>query len=96
MNWDAPIPYDAEEIAELAKVCEICGEDIKGHRKYPRALQRKAQLDHCHFHKHIRGLLCQTCNTGLWRLLKKVNKIGNKARQYVLKYRCAVDSDRCR
>ena len=38
--------------------CAICEVDFK-------SLARQPDIDHCHEHGHVRGLLCWTCNGGL-------------------------------
>jgi len=43
-------------LEEQKNRCAICGESFEGKRLH---------VDHCHKGKHVRGLLCSTCNSGL-------------------------------
>ena len=50
--------------------CKICG------------AKDKLVVDHCHDKGHIRGLLCQQCNTGLGMFRDDVNRM-RSAMQYL-------------
>lgn len=46
--------------------CAICGYK-------PEPGKRRLAIDHCHTHKHIRGLLCSECNSALGKFKDSVN-----------------------
>ena len=48
--------YDRRVTAQGGK-CALCGLPPKG--------GKALAVDHCHKHKHVRALLCLTCNVGL-------------------------------
>tara|TARA_R110000787_G_C13183360_1_gene422148 strand:- start:156 stop:530 length:375 start_codon:yes stop_codon:yes gene_type:complete len=48
--------------------CGVCEKEFTTNRKV---------IDHCHVHKHIRGVLCDPCNTTLGQLEKEDHIIGN-------------------
>lgn len=54
------LPNDEFErlLGEQDGRCKICSDEIEPE-------QRTLHVDHCHFDKQVRGLLCNRCNTGL-------------------------------
>ena len=54
-------------------VCKICSRP---------AGERRLCVDHCHDSKVVRGLLCQTCNTGLGMFFDSIENLNN-AIQYL-------------
>ena len=59
-----------EELRDLLNVdlCEICEEPFPKGKKY---------IDHCHEGGHIRGILCNQCNTALGKIERKPEMLGN-------------------
>jgi hypothetical protein len=65
--------------ALLAQPCNACGAKVDG---------RSAHIDHCHRKGHVRGLLCNNCNTALgavndsparlWLLIDYLERTGMK------------------
>lgn len=53
--------------------CEICENEFTTNRKV---------IDHCHKDKHIRGILCDPCNTTLGHL-EKTNNMLDKMTHYL-------------
>jgi hypothetical protein len=53
---------DMNTMLDKATHCEICENEFITNRKV---------IDHCHKDKHIRGILCDPCNTTLGYLEKK-------------------------
>jgi len=52
---------DMDAMLDNAKNCELCDNEFKENRKV---------IDHCHKDGHIRGILCDPCNTTLGQLEK--------------------------
>ena len=52
---------DMNKMLDSATHCEICSVEFTTNRKV---------IDHCHKDKHIRGILCDPCNTTLGQLEK--------------------------
>lgn len=66
-----------EMLERQGGVCAICGTGIPGSRGW--------QLDHCHNKKHVRGILCHGCNTGLG-LFKDSPEALRKAIEYLERF----------
>ena len=66
--------YDAM-LEKQDGVCAICGSPPNG---------RKLSVDHCHDGGHVRGLLCDSCNTGIGHLKDDVSLI-NAAALYLMR-----------
>jgi hypothetical protein len=58
-------------------VCSICKTEDTGFNK-------RFSVDHCHTEGHVRGLLCQPCNTGLG-LFKDNQSVLLEAVQYLIR-----------
>jgi hypothetical protein len=67
-----------EHVEQLLKLtyCEICGKQED---------RRRLSIDHCHKTGEVRGMLCDSCNTGLGKF-RDDRTILNKARNYLEKY----------
>jgi hypothetical protein len=71
-------PDDCEKMVRSQKgLCAICKEKPAGKRNY-------LQIDHNHVTGNVRGMLCNSCNTGLG-LLKDNVKLLKNAIKYLLK-----------
>jgi hypothetical protein len=55
--------------------CKICG-------VHQDDLKRQLHIDHCHTNKNVRGLLCQSCNSGLGFFKDNIETM-NKAIKYL-------------
>lgn len=63
--------------------CEICGKGLN---------EKTAHIDHSHTkHKHVRGVLCNNCNTGLGKFGDNIEML-NKAMRYLIEREHMVDS----
>ena len=75
------VDYD-QMLEEQDCKCKICG------------AKDKLVVDHCHDRGHVRGLLCQNCNTGLG-MFKDTPEIMIKAAEYLtsenMQSLCSVD-----
>lgn len=69
-------PERLEELLDTDTQCQICG-TIFG--------IQKAHVDHCHNTGKLRGLLCQTCNTGIGHLKDDIQTL-QKAIKYLEKH----------
>lgn len=58
--------------------CAICG-------THQSKLSRSLAVDHSHTNGHIRGLLCQVCNTALGKFKDSIEML-DKAAQYLKRY----------
>ena len=64
--------------------CEICGKGLN---------ERTAHIDHSHTkHKHVRGVLCNNCNTGLGKFGDNIEML-NKAMRYLIEREHMVNSN---
>ena len=62
---------DVDEMRLMLKSathCEVCEHEFTDNRKV---------IDHCHTNGHVRGVLCDPCNTTLGHLEKEEYMIGN-------------------
>jgi hypothetical protein len=62
-------------LAETDHKCQICGKTEEENGK-------RLAVDHCHKTEEVRGILCDTCNTGLGMFLDNTNLL-NKAIEYL-------------
>jgi hypothetical protein len=66
---------DFDEALDLYKKtttgnCEVCG-------KYAEKNGKALSVDHCHSNGHVRGVLCDKCNTGLGMFEDNINYMKN-------------------
>lgn len=67
------------------KYCDICG------KEFDLDNNRSAHIDHSHSKKHVRGVLCNKCNTGLGKFNDSVSML-NKAMMYLIEREHFIDS----
>ena len=71
-RYNISIP-DMNSLLDGITHCEICNIEFTTNRKV---------IDHCHKDKHIRGILCDPCNTTLGHL-EKTNDMLHKMTHYL-------------
>ena len=59
---------DMNTLLKNSTNCGVCEREFTTNRKV---------IDHCHKHGHIRGILCDPCNTTLGHLEKDEHMLGN-------------------
>lgn len=62
--------FKIKQLKEEAKICAICGST------------KSLVVDHCHFSRKIRGVICDSCNKGLGNF-RDDPKVMRKAIQYL-------------
>lgn len=81
-NWKYRTPFKLRRaVLEPERGCEVCGILVPG---------KSLALDHCHDTGIVRGLLCQTCNTGIGHL-KDNPELLRKAAIYLEQYYQHID-----
>jgi len=75
---------DKVNLIEQGAVCEICGSELTN--------VRTAAVDHSHARGHVRGLLCNKCNTGLGKFNDDLELL-DKAMKYLIRREYRVDPE---